>query len=297
VNGFFSLVGSRAIVTGASQGLGREIARHFLGAGADVVICARTAADIESAARELKLEFPLRRIVAQVCDIGRTEDIDELYRITLQALGGLEVVVNNAGIHGPIAPLEEADWTAWERAVAVNLLGTAYSCRRAIAHFKKHPQSGRRVKIINLSGGGATTPQPGLSAYGATKAAIVRLTETLAGEVADFGIDVYAVAPGALATRLMAELIAAGPERIGTKYFSRLEELYAEGGMPMDRAAQFCCYLASAESDGLSGRLLSAAWDPWPFKLQSFKEIMSTDIFTLRRINPEDRGYDLKKHK
>lgn len=285
-----SLSDRRAIVTGASQGLGRAIARQFLDAGADVVLAARTAVDIEAVAAELRAAFPQRRVLACACDVAVAAEVDRLFRLATDTFGTIDCLVNNAGIHGPIGPTEDADWQAWERAIAVNLLGPVIACRHALVHFRTRPASAPRAKIVNLSGGGATAPQPGLSAYAASKAAVVRFTETLAEEVRAHAIDVNAVAPGALATRLMDELRAAGPQRIGTGYHARVEELHAQGGMPLQRAAELCVYLASSDSDGLTGRLISAAWDPWPFAPETVAEIMASDIYTLRRIVPRDRG-------
>ena len=123
--------------------------------------------------------------------------------------------------------MEDSDFESWIHAIGVNLLGTAYACRCAIKHFN---QAGYG-KVINLSGGGATAPQFGLSAYGASKAGLVRLTETLALECADLGIDVNAVAPGALITRLTAELEESGPDAIGCSAHKRVVEIRANGGL------------------------------------------------------------------
>lgn len=283
------LSGRRALVTGASQGLGREIARAFLAASADVAICARTEADISRAGTALGEEFPQRRVVAMQCDIAVTEQLDSFYASAIEKFGALDIVVNNAGVHGPIGSLDEIDWNDWTQATATNLLGTAYSCRLAVNHFKSQRQQ-RRAKIINLSGGGATAPQPGLSAYGASKAGIVRLTETLSREVEADDIDVNAVAPGALATRLTKELLEAGPQRVGHEHHARMSHLLAKGGASLQRAAELCVYLASTESDGLTGRLIAATWDPWPFTDETKQEIAQSDIYALRRIVPKDRG-------
>ncbi len=283
------LAGRRAIVTGASQGLGREIVRQFLQHGADVAICARTPSDIEKTAAELTAEFPQRRVFSRACDVASRADIEVFFGEAVRDLGAIDCLVNNAGVHGPIGPAEDVDADAWEEAIAINLFGLFACCRCAVRHFKTRPASAPRAKIINLSGGGATTPQPGLSAYGASKAAVVRFTETLAEEVRASQIDVNAVAPGALATRLMAELRDAGPERIGVGYHARVEELHAKGGMSLQKAAGLCVYLASTQSDGLTGRLISAAWDPWPFAPDVLAEIAASDIYTLRRIVPKDR--------
>lgn len=284
------LQGRRIIVSGASQGLGYQIASCLLAAGADIVMGARTAADIETAAANLASEFPERRVLALPCDVSMTVDVDRLFEHAIATFGEIDAVINNAGIHGPIGTIDEIDWQAWQQAIAVNLIGTVYSCRRAVQHFRSRTRSDHRGKIVNLSGGGATAPQPGLSAYGASKAGLVRFTETLAEEMRSHAIDVNAVAPGALATRLMIELREAGPDRIGAKYHARVEELYAKGGMSIARAADLCVYLVSPLSDGITGRLISAAWDPWPFSPEVAKDLMSSDIFTLRRIGPEERG-------
>ena len=127
----------------------------------------------------------------------------------------LHILVNNAGIYGPMGPTDEVDFEEWRRAVDINLHGTLLPCRAAMRRFKKTGGG----KIVNLSGGGATNPMPNLSAYAASKAAVVRLTETLALELQPFRVDVNAVAPGALNTRLLDEVIAAGPDKVGAKFY------------------------------------------------------------------------------
>jgi 3-oxoacyl-[acyl-carrier protein] reductase len=172
------------------------------------------------------------------------------------------------------------------QAIEINLMGTVYPCRALIPHLKSR-QSG---KIINLSGGGATNPLPGISAYAASKAAVVRMTETMALELQSHGIDVNAVAPGALATRLTDQLLDAGPEKVGAAFHERMTKLKEEGGTPLTLGANLCAWLASTESDGITGKLLSAQWDPWA-SLQSHRDDLDgTDIYTLRRIVPKDRG-------
>jgi NAD(P)-dependent dehydrogenase (short-subunit alcohol dehydrogenase family) len=148
----------------------------------------------------------------------------------------------------------------------------------------------RRGKILILSGGGATAPMANLSAYAASKAAVVRLMETLAVEAKDFGIDVNAIAPGAMNTRFLDEALAAGPEKLGPAYFARLVQQKQSGGVPLEKAADLAAFLASEESNGITGKLISAQWDPWTTLDAHKGELASTDIYTLRRIVPEDRG-------
>jgi NAD(P)-dependent dehydrogenase (short-subunit alcohol dehydrogenase family) len=145
-------------------------------------------------------------------------------------------------------------------------------------------------KIVNLSGGGATSPMPRISAYAASKAAVVRLTETLAEETMDCGIDVNAVAPGALNTRLLDEVLTAGPESVGASFYARAVKQREQGGAPLEKGTDLCVYLLSAASDGITGRLISAVWDPWQDLGSHLEELRKTDIYTLRRIVPADRN-------
>src|SRR5262249_17493304 len=167
-----------------------------------------------------------------------------------------------------------------------NVCVTVYMSRALIPHFK----SRKLGKIINLSGGGATAPLPRISAYAASKAAVVRLTETLAHELREARVDVNAIAPGALNTRLLDEVLAAGPERVGRDFYDRSLRQRDEGGAPLARGAALATYLAGPDSDGISGRLFSAVWDDWPRLAQRRDALAASDIYTLRRVTPEDRG-------
>jgi len=281
-----TLANRTAIITGASQGLGVAIAEHFLAEGANVVLCARSADELEAQRQRLAAIHGAERVLAMPADISVRGEVDALFEATQSRYGRLDILVCNAGIHGPMGSIDAIDWDAWVQAIAINLTGTVYCARKAVAAFK--PQ--RYGKILMLSGGGATSPLPGISAYAASKAAIVRFAETLALEVREWNIDVHAIAPGAMVTRLTDETIDAGPARAGAALHARMVKLKQEGGSPLAHAADLCGYLASAESDGLTGRLISAPWDPWPFSLTQRQEIAESDIYALRRIVPKDRG-------
>jgi 3-oxoacyl-[acyl-carrier protein] reductase len=281
------LFGRNAIITGASQGLGLEIARHFVREGAGVALCARDATRLEPAARELRaLATAGQKIVALSCDVSDPAAVDKFVAAALAALGSVQVLVNNAGIYGPKGPTESVDFDEWKRALEINLYGVLLPCRALIPHFKAQG----RGKIINLSGGGATAPLPNISAYAASKAAVVRLTETLAEELRANHIDVNAVAPGALNTRLLDEVLEAGPKNVGDNFYQRALKQKETGGAPLALGASLCVWLASTVSDGITGKLLSAQWDPWK-DLAAKRDVLATsDIYTLRRIVPEDRG-------
>jgi len=275
------------VITGASQGLGRAIAEEFVKEGAHVAICARDSALLETVRCQLQEQATSgQRVVAQAGDVSSQDQMHELFRRTEQEVGLVDVLINNAGVYGPKGPSESVDLEEWSRALEINLLGTFIPSRFAIAQMK---QKGRG-KIINLSGGGATNPLPRLSVYAASKAAVVRLTETLAEELREFSIAVNAIAPGALNTRFLDEVLRAGPELVGSGFYDKALKQRETGGAPLDRGVALCVYLASTASDGITGKLISALWDPWEKLSDHRAELASSDIYALRRIVPEDRG-------
>jgi NAD(P)-dependent dehydrogenase (short-subunit alcohol dehydrogenase family) len=282
------LSGRAAIITGANQGLGLAMARAFVEAGADILICARQVELLEKARRELAgVAAPGQKVLAMPADIAVDADVTALVASALKAFGDqFQILVNNAGVYGPKGNLDEVDWEAWRRAVTINLDGSVLACRAVLPHFK----SRRYGKIIQLSGGGATKPLPRLSAYAVSKAAVVRLVDTLAEEVRSCRIDVNAIAPGALNTRMLEEVLAAGPERVGQSFYDSAVKQKAGGGTPLELGAALAVFLASAASDGITGKLISAQWDPWRELPAHLQDLQKTDIYTLRRIVPGDRG-------
>ena len=275
-----------ALITGGSQGLGKVIAEHFLREGANVVLCARSEKDLSATCSELARRFPAQKVFAKTCDVSNEAQVNGLVAFALRELGSLQALVLNAGIYGPMGPTESVSLDEWRRALDINLFGVLLPSRAVIPHFKK----AARGKIIVLSGGGATTPLPNISSYAASKAAVVRLMETLAEELKSFHVDVNAIAPGALATRLVDEVLAAGPEKVGAAFFEKNKGWKEKGAVPLELGASLAVYLASAESDGITGKLISAQWDPWKDLQKHHEELAKSDIYCLRRIVPEDRG-------
>ena len=285
------LEGRAALITGGSHGLGLAIAEAYVAAGASVVVSGRSAEALRAA--ELSLADAAgtgQHVLTCSGDVSNADDVDGLVAFAVDALPELDIVVNNAGVYGPKGPIDEIDWLEWVRAIEINLLGSVLVARAVLPQLKRRGYG----KIIQLSGGGATAPLPNLSAYAASKAAIVRFTETLAHEVRAHRIDVNAIAPGALNTRLLDEVIAAGPDQVGAQFYARALEQQASGGTPLERGASLAVYLGSAASDGITGRLLSAVWDPWATLGRHREALSETDVYTLRRIVPEDRGIVLE---
>jgi NAD(P)-dependent dehydrogenase (short-subunit alcohol dehydrogenase family) len=281
------LAGLSAIVTGGSQGLGLEIAKHYLQEGANVALCARNAEKLAEAQEALSLHLKNKaQLIVLPVDVAKPEQVDLLVNATLEAFGRIDVLVANAGVYGPKGPIDEVDWDDWSKAVDINIKGTVLPCRAVLQHMKRQQHG----KIIILSGGGATRPMPNLSAYATSKAAIVRFAETLAEEVAPHHIDVNTIAPGALNTRLLDEILEAGPEKVGDTFYAQSLKQKQTGGTSLDVGARLCVFLGASESDGITGRLISAVWDPWQTLPSMHDKLKNSDIYTLRRIVPEDRG-------
>lgn len=280
------LKGLNALITGGSQGLGKAIAEQFLAEGANVALCARNEQELDTTRSELSARFPSQQILSKACDVSNEPQINDLIAFALRELGSIDALVLNAGVYGPMGPTESVDLNEWRRAIDINLFGVLLPCRALIPHFKKTG----RGKIVVLSGGGATNPLPNISSYAASKAAVVRLMETLAEELRPHHVDVNAIAPGALATRLVDEVLAAGPEKVGAAFFEKNKQWKEKGATPLELGAKLAVYLASAESNGITGKLISAQWDPWASLADHRDELAKSDIYCLRRIVPEDRG-------
>lgn len=282
-----ALQGRAAIITGANQGLGLAIARAYVQAGASVLMCAREQIRLADARREVAALAGRNQIVeAEPADVSKPDEVERVTARAFALFPQVQVLVNNAGVYGPMGSLEDNDWAAWTRAMEINVYGSVLPCRALIPHFKQH----RYGKIVQLSGGGATNPLPRITAYAASKAAIVRFAESLAIEVREFGIDVNAIAPGALDTRMLDEVLAAGPAGVGQEFFERMVKTKADGGTPLHLGAELAVFLGSGASNGLTGRLLSAVWDPWRDLPARRAELDGSDVYTLRRVTPKDRG-------
>ncbi len=274
------LKGRVAIVTGGGRGIGKAIALAFTREGADVAVVSRTIREVEGTAKEVQALG--RSALPMKVDVSDRKEVESMVGSVMQQFNKVDILVNNAGVQPPIGPVTENDPEQWLKAVTINLGGT-FLCSRAVLPIMMKRRQG---KIINLSGGGATSPRPYFTAYAASKAAVVRFTETLAEEVKESNIQVNAISPGAVNSRMLEEVIAAG-EMAGDKALVEAKRQKETGGTPPEKAAALAVFLASDESKGLTGRLISAVWDDWEGMAQQVEGIMSSDLYTLRRVTPE----------
>ena len=273
-----------AVVTGASRGLGRLIALELAAAGIDVLIIGRdrdalaqVMSEAQVASKAKVHPFPI--------DLEAPGAVDAIAE-RAQQLGGASILINNAAIQGPIGAAWEVDPAAFERTMCVDFLLPVALCRALLPGMIARGAGW----VVNISGGGATGPRPMFSAYGAAKTALVRFGETLAAEVAGRGVRVNSVAPGAFSSGMTREVVTAGVA-IDAKEKQNATQLIAKSDDTNARkAAQLVLYLVGGEGRDITGKLISAVWDPWNELHDVWKKIASTDIYTLRRIVPSDRN-------
>ncbi len=234
------LAGRVAVVTGGSRGIGLAIARALGAEGAKVAIAARTPRELDSARAVLEADGV--EVLARTTDVARYVDVKALVDEVERWWGRIDVLVNNAGVNGAIGRVDECDTSEWKLAFEVNVFGTMHACRAVVPGMRAR----RSGKIVNLAGGGVGGPgvAPRVSAYAASKAAVVQLTESLARELVEDGIQVNAIAPGAVVTEMTAAVVAAGPEKAGQELYDRTVKQRASGGEPPDLAAKLVVWLA-----------------------------------------------------
>ena len=270
-----------AVVTGGGRGIGAAVALAFAREGARLVLAARTAPELQRIADRVR-SLGGTALVAPG-DVSKPGDVARIFDAALKEFGRLDVLVNAAGVLGPIGSLWHVAADEWLRTIHVNLYGTFLCCRAALPRMIAQ----RRGKVINLSGGGATSPLPQFTAYGSSKAAVVRLTEVLAEEVSSFNVQVNAIAPGMVDTSIHDQVLAAG-ERAGA-HLARVRAMreQGEGRVSPDLPARLAVFLASDQSGGLSGKLIAAAHDGWQaWTSSNIAALMAAPWFTLRRMDP-----------
>ena len=274
--------GQVVLVTGGSQGIGRAMASAFAAHGARVVIFSRNAEEVRKAASEI----PSCEGVS--LDVSDARAVKEAFGQVARKYGRMDVLVNCAGIYGPIGPIEENDSSKWTQTLLVNLCGTAYCCQAAIPHMKKLGSG----CIIAMAGGGVGGPKlkPNFSSYVTSKFGICGLTESLSKELEGTGVRINAISPGAVNTRLLGEVLAAG-ERAGREFLAASRKQMQDGGTPPEKAAGLALFLASKKASHINGKVLSAVWDKVPSL--SFPLPNEPDTFTLRRI--DGQLYERKK--
>ena len=265
------------VLSGGSSGVGAALVTALAGDGHRLFLCARGAVALAEVSRQGTIAATMP------CDVRDERQVDAFADFVAAQTDRVDVLINCAGTFGEIGPIASTDCERWLDTIRVNLFGSYLMIRRFLPLLQRSPSA----RVLNFSGGGAFSPFPNYSAYACSKAALVRLTETLAAELADQGIAVNAVAPGVVATPMHETTLAAGPERAGLLNYRRACVIMKEGGAPIDTVVDCVRQLISPAFDGLTGKTISANFDPWmtPIFAEKIEDISRSDLFTLRRIN------------
>lgn len=253
--------------------MGKRLALGFAQTGARVGLLARTHAELD--ATKLEIEHAggaALRIRADVRDFEQVSAAVDRMRVVF---GGIQVLVAAAAVQGPIGPFIEGKPKQWAEVLETNVLGVMHACRAVLPQMIER----RSGKIIVLSDAGATEVRPNFAPFAASKAAVVRLVETLAEEVRDHNVQVNCMAPGGAYTSMTDEIIQAG-QKAGAKDLEEAEHVRITGGVPPDRQIQLALFLASERSNHISGKLIHIT-DDWK-RLEH--DNMHPASYTLRRV-------------
>ncbi len=272
------LDGRVALITGGGRGIGRAIALAYAAEGARLALSARTAAELEETARAVSERFG-GEVITAVADVSDYGQVDRAIARALEHYGAIDVLVNNAGHIGPVGKVWDNDPEEWARTIAVHLMGVFYGCRAVLPSMLERG----RGRIVNMSGVGG----PNMSAYDAAKIGIVNLTENLALELAETPITVNAISPGSIHTRMWEETrdLALAIGDMAT--YDRGVQVTSGEGASIERAAELAVFLGSDDGGGMSGRLIRAFSDKFEELPDRVDEIMASEAYLLRRVDPE----------
>jgi 3-oxoacyl-[acyl-carrier protein] reductase len=276
-------------ISGGTSGLGFEIAQHFVKSGKSVVFCGRSEEAVKTTLEYLKsLSLDKQMILGISSDVSNRQATIEMFEKLRKMEVIIDILICNAGVIGPIDKFLDNKIDDWEDAFNINVYGTLNLVMAVLPSMIE----GKKGRIIHISGGGATAPLFGMSSYAASKAAAVRFIETLALEYVDSGVTLNSVAPGMLKTKLLNQMLDAGPEKIGRKLFTKSVAKVEANIDTTPQAISLIDFLANESSNGITGRLISAEWDNWSEWPNHLEEINNSDLYTLRRISGRDRGQE-----
>lgn len=273
-----------ALITGGSRGIGFAIAKKFLLNGSSLILASRRKKELGEALDLLntyKIDSN-QKIYSHNVDLSLLEEV-KIFCEKYLSNHKIDILVNCAGVVGEYGEIHIENIDAFQKTLNVNLISPIILCSYIAKNFKDKKYG----KIINISGGGSTSQLPELNMYSLSKTSLVRYTENLSEQLKKYNVDVNALAPGAVMTDMNKKILESDPCEVGENYHKKLKKILSNGGANPDIAAELAVFLASKDSDGLSGKLISALWDNW--KELDIKQIMNSDIYNLRRIVPSDR--------
>ncbi|MCB1190701.1 MAG: SDR family oxidoreductase [Leptospiraceae bacterium] len=282
------------LITGATGGLGKAISGVFYKNNYNLVLVSRDLERLDQVSENLKASNPDMETNIHLYplnfELATENDYKMLFQFSMDNIIFPQAIINNAGIIGEFGESWKIPIEAYQNAFSVNLYSAINMCKLFLPKMIENNYG----KIVSISGGGATGAREKFSPYSLSKVALVRYMENLSKELQSLrlNIDVNCIAPGAMKTQMTEHILIAGEEKAGKKEIDSLKKQLKEGGISPTKAADLCYFLASPESDGITGRLISAVWDDWKTLPQRRSDIQNTDIYTLKRITAKDRGFN-----
>ncbi len=248
------LKGQLAIVTGGGRGIGKAISLRLARDGANVVVTGRHRETLESTAQEIKQLG--RRSLVVIADVSQETQVAAMVDVALESFGRIDVLVNNAGVVGPTAPVTSISRAEWDEVIAVNLTG-AFLCARAVIPHMIERHAGKIINISSIAGKLAYALR---SPYAASKWGMIGLSRTLAQEVGPHNIQVNAICPGPTAGERMRAVIARRAQELGQSP-ADVERLYVEGTalkrmVDPEHVAAMVLLLASDEGSSITGEAI-----------------------------------------
>tara|TARA_B110000503_G_C7154175_1_gene416549 strand:+ start:1125 stop:1982 length:858 start_codon:yes stop_codon:yes gene_type:complete len=273
------------LITGSTGGLGSIITKRFWKEGYSLLLVSRNLSRLKILKDSL-VKKKGQECIVKTCDLSDENEVIDFIDETNRNAMHIDVLINNAAIHGPIGVSSVDSVLDWRAAMQINLFSPALLC----SAFAKKMMVRNSGVIINLSGGGATAPRPYFSCYATSKAGLVRFTETLSEEIKSSGVRVNSVAPGAMKTQLLNEILEKGEDHCSKKEYLDAKNIFEKNENNLDNIADLFIFLASDISKGITGKLISAQWDNWKEWPDHIDDLNSSDLYTIRRISGNDRN-------
>jgi 3-oxoacyl-[acyl-carrier protein] reductase len=269
----FEINKKNILLTGATKGLGFEILNYYVSKGYNLILISKNKKKLLNLKKKYKKIINLNIFAV---DLAKVERLNNTIKKIIKKFKKIDILINNAGVWGPIGNFDKNNWKKWLEALNINLISSSYLIKSVLPIMKKN-NFGR---IVQLSGGGATSPMPNFSSYAVSKTAVVRLVETISEECRSFNININAVAPGPMNTNMLNIALKSGKEKVGEYHYNKLLQQKRKGGVGFYRTLSLIDFLIRNRK--VSGKLISAIWDPWN-KINFKKKIKNKDIYTLRR--------------
>lgn len=278
--------GRVCILTGCTSGLGYNILLKLIEKDIIIYGVSNNKKKIKILKNILNKSFSTKKFFVHKVDIADSVQVKNFVKMIKSKHNKIDILINNAAVNGPMGKFESISLKDWKKAFNTNFFGSLHFYQNVLPIMKKNKYG----RIVQISGGGATSPFPMFSSYATAKAGIVSLSENLSKELdKKENITINSIAPGTLNTKFTKLKLKAGPKKIGTKHYLLMKKINKYGGDDPSKAAELCLKLIN-KKNRLNGKIISAVWDNWQNFNKIQKKLNDSDVLTIRRITGRDRN-------